>query len=104
MMTENIMMSAVKAGGDRQELHERIRAHSVAAGQAIKGEGKANDLLQRIAQDRAFPIDRDQLEALARPELYIGRSREQVLEFLAERVEPLLDGVPFESNDPEIRV
>jgi adenylosuccinate lyase len=90
MATENLMMRSVKRGGDRQELHERVRQHSVAAGQRIKGEGLQSDLLDRIAADEAFGVTRDELEDALRPELYVGRAPQQVDEFLAEWVEPVL--------------
>jgi adenylosuccinate lyase len=90
MATENLMMRSVKRGGDRQELHERVRQHSVAAGQRIKGEGLPSDLLDRIAADEAFGVTRDELEDALRPELYVGRAPQQVVEFLAEWVEPVL--------------
>ncbi|MCB1050784.1 MAG: adenylosuccinate lyase [Acidobacteria bacterium] len=104
MMTENILMEAVKQGGDRQELHEAIRVHSIAAGQKVKGEGLDNDLLDRIAADPDFALDRDQLNQLARPELYVGRAPEQVGEFLEEQVDPILLRFPAEVQADEIRV
>jgi adenylosuccinate lyase len=91
MATENILMQAVKRGGDRQELHERIRVHSMAAGLVIKGEGKPNDLLDRLAADAAFGLDRSQLNALLDPALYIGRAPSLVDRFLAQEVRPILD-------------
>lgn len=91
MATENIMMDAVKAGGDRQELHERIRIHSMAAGRVVKEEGKENDLLDRIAADPAFGMTRDQLEGIMKPENFVGRAPEQTEEFLRDYVKPLLD-------------
>jgi adenylosuccinate lyase len=94
MATENIMMRSVKRGGDRQDLHERVRLHSVAAGRRIKGEGLENDLLDRIAGDPAFGVTRAELEEELRPELYVGRAPEQVDEFLAEWVQPVLERYP----------
>ncbi|CAN0265016.1 unnamed protein product [Discosporangium mesarthrocarpum] len=91
MATENILMACVKAGGDRQDLHERIRIHSMAAGMAVKGEGKPNDLMQRVASDPAFSAVHSQLDALVDPSLFIGRSAEQVDEFLEECVDPILE-------------
>ncbi len=91
MATENIMMDAVKAGGDRQELHERIREHSMAAGRMVKAEGKKNDLLERIAADPAFGMTMEQLEAIMKPENFVGRAPQQVEEFLDQVVQPLLD-------------
>ena len=91
MATENIMMDAVKAGGDRQELHERIRQHSMAAGRVVKEEGKENDLLERIAADSAFGMTMEQLQAIMKPENFVGRSPEQTVEFITEYVQPVLD-------------
>ena len=91
MATENIMMDAVKAGGDRQELHERIRQHSMAAGHVVKEEGKENDLLERIAADSAFGMTMEQLQAIMKPENFVGRSPEQTVEFITEYVQPVLD-------------
>jgi adenylosuccinate lyase len=83
MATENILMHCVKAGGDRQLLHERIRVHSVAAAQKIKQEGGVNDLLARIAADPAFGVTGEELEALLCAERFTGRAKEQTEEFLA---------------------
>ena len=91
MATENIMMDAVKAGGDRQVLHELIRQHSMAAGKRVKEEGAANDLLDRIAADPAFGMTREQLDELMKPELYTGCAASQVEAFLANVVQPILD-------------
>ena len=90
MATENILMEAVKAGGDRQDLHERIRQHSMAAAQRVKDEGAENDLLERIGADKAFASVNDRLDEIVRPEAFIGRAPEQVEEFLSEYVEPVL--------------
>jgi len=87
MATENILMAAVQAGGDRQELHERIRHHSQKAAQGVKQDGLANDLLDRLAADPAFSkID---LATVMNPRQFVGRAPEQVDEFLAEIVEPI---------------
>ena len=91
MATENIMMDAVKAGGDRQELHERIRELSMEAGRTVKVEGKDNDLLERIAADPAFGMTMDQLQAIMKPENFVGRAPEQTEEFISEYVKPVLD-------------
>lgn len=88
MATENIMMSAVKRGGDRQQLHERIREHSMAAGKRIKEEGLENDLIDRIASDTMFGMTRDEIEKELEPSHYIGRSPSQVEEFIRDCVEP----------------
>jgi adenylosuccinate lyase len=106
MATENLMMRAVKRGGDRQELHEAVRQHSVAAGREIKQHGRPNDLIDRIAGDPAFGVTRAEIEEDLRPELYVGRAPEQVDEFLAEWVQPVLDRYPEASGElaPELRV
>ena len=91
MATENVMMDAVKAGGNRQELHEKIRVHSMAAGRRVKEEGEANDLLERIAADPAFGTDMESLQKVMRPENYVGRAPRQTAEFLAEVIQPILD-------------
>ena len=91
MATENIMMDAVKAGGDRQELHERIRTLSMEAGRHVKEEGRANDLLDLIAADPVFGMSREALEECMVPERYTGRAKEQTEEYLAEVVQPVLD-------------
>ena len=91
MATENILMEAVRAGGNRQELHEKIRVHAMEAGRRVKEEGEDNDLLERIAADPAFAAVKDALPKALDPALYIGRSREQVEEYLASVVEPFLE-------------
>ncbi len=90
MATENIMMDAVKAGGDRQELHERIRELSMEAGANVKQKGLENNLLELIAADPVFPMTLAQLEETMDPAKYTGRAKEQVEAFLKEIVEPLL--------------
>lgn len=90
MATENIMMDAVKAGGDRQELHEKIRQYSMQAGDRVKREGLDNNLLELIAADEAFHTDLAKLNALLKPENYVGRAPEQTAEFLAADVQPVL--------------
>ena len=91
MATENIMMDAVKAGGDRQELHERIRTLSMEAGRNVKEKGLDNNLLDLIAADPAFNLTKQELEATMDPARYTGRAKEQVEEFLAEVIRPILD-------------
>ena len=88
MATENIMMSAVKRGGNRQELHEQIRMHSMAAGKRIKEEGLENDLIDRIAADPMFGLTREEIMAELDPTRYIGRCPAQVDDFLHNEVEP----------------
>ncbi len=90
MATENIMMDAVKAGGDRQELHEKIRKLSMEAGENVKKKGKENNLLELIAQDPAFHLSLEELEAAMQPSRYIGRAVEQVDKFLKQVVSPIL--------------
>ena len=91
MATENIMMDAVKAGGDRQELHEKIRTLSMEAGKNVKQNGLDNNLLELIAADPSFGLDLDDLKKAMDPSRYTGRSKEQVEEFLADVIQPILD-------------
>ena len=91
MATENIMMDAVKAGGDRQELHERIRELSMEAGRNVKVEGKDNNLLELIAADPAFNLSLEDLQKSMDPKKYIGRAKEQTERFVNEVVQPILD-------------
>ena len=91
MATENIMMDAVKAGGDRQELHERIRELSMEAGKTVKVEGKDNNLLELIAADPAFNLSLEDLQRSMDPKKYIGRAKEQTERFLNTVVQPILD-------------
>lgn len=106
MATENIMMSAVKRGGNRQELHERIRLHSIAAGRTVKEEGRPNDLIDRIAADPAFGLTREEIVAEIRPEAYIGRCPSQVTELICEHVKPILERYPeaLKGEDEELKV
>ena len=96
MAAENILMDAVKLGGDRQDLHERIRVHSIEAGKTVKEKGLPNDLLDRIAADPAFGLSREALQANLDASRYIGRCPEQVSEFLHDCVAPAL--APFASE------
>ena len=91
MATENIMMDAVKAGGDRQELHERIRELSMEAGRNVKVEGKDNNLLELIAADPSFNLSLEELKKTMDPMRYVGRAPEQVEEFLNEVIRPILE-------------
>ncbi len=91
MATENIIMDAVKKGGDRQELHEHIRLHSMAAGRIVKEEGGENDLVDRIAADPIFKVTKEEILSTLQPEHFTGRAPEQVKEFLTECVKPVLD-------------
>ena len=91
MATEVILMECVKAGGDRQELHEAVRVHSMAAGAVVKGEGKPNDLMERIAKDPIFKAIHGRLDTLIDPTLFVGRAPDQVDEFLEEEIDPWLE-------------
>ena len=93
MATENIMMESVKKGGNRQELHERLRVHSHAAAAKVKLEGGANDLIERIAADDAFPLDADEIKDHLEPEKYIGRRVSQVEEFIQNEIKPMLNSL-----------
>lgn len=90
MATENIMMDAVKKGGDRQELHERIREYSMIAAMEVKQYGRENNLCDLIVADPIFMITKEELDAVLKPENYTGRSAEQVDEYLAEYINPIL--------------
>ena len=89
MATENILMKAVKKGVDRQELHERIRIHSMAAAQRVKGEGLNNDLIERIINDNSFGLSKEEILEAINPLKFVGRAPGQVLEFIEECVEPI---------------
>ena len=99
MATENIMMDAVKRGGDRQALHERIRVHSLEAGRNIKDRGEANNLIDLIAADPLFGMSREEITAHLEPARYIGRCSEQVEEFLRECVQPKLRAYGADQDD-----
>ena len=104
MATENILMEAVKKGGDRQEVHERIRVHSHAAARAMKLMGEPCDLLIRIAADPAFGLTLDELNRMLRAEEFTGRSGSQVEEFIKAVVDPLLAQAPQEVQMGGVRV
>jgi adenylosuccinate lyase len=91
MATENIMMQAVKKGGDRQELHEKIREYSMVAGANVKQKGLENNLMDLIADDDSFMLDMDELKSIMKPESYIGRAPQQTEEFVNEVVKPILE-------------
>ena len=91
MATENIMMDAAKRGADRQELHEHVRVHSMAASRVIKEEGGENDLLERIANDPIFGVTLDELKGIVDPHKYVGRAPRQTEIFLKDTVQPVLD-------------
>ncbi len=106
MATENIMMDAVKKGGNRQELHERIRVHSIAAGAAVKEQGLPNDLIKRIASDPLFGLTESELLENLNSHAYIGRSPQQVSEFLENDVFPILEkySLLLKNSESELRV
>ena len=106
MATENIMMDAVKKGGNRQELHERIRVHSMEAGKMVKMEGKQNDLLQRIANDDMFGLTMEELEAIMIPENFVGIAPEQTEDYIKNFIQPILqkNNEVLEEQGDEIRV
>lgn len=91
MATENIMMQAVKKGGDRQELHEKLRQHSQAAARVVKEEGGENDLIDRVCSDESFHLTKEEILAEMQPIHFVGRAPEQVTEFLRDCVQPILD-------------
>ncbi|HJQ37820.1 MAG TPA: adenylosuccinate lyase [Thermoanaerobaculia bacterium] len=103
LMTENLMMEGVRRGGDRQVLHERVRIHSQAAADAMKGGARENDLFDRIAADALFSIDRASIEQLAHAEDYTGLSKQQTERFLIEDVDPLVSVVKATVSE-ELRV
>ena len=94
MASENIMMKAVKKGGDRQELHERLREHAVAAAAVVKQEGRPNDMIARVEADPAFGLTREEIEAELSPEAFTGRAPQQVEEYLQDVIQPVLDANP----------
>lgn len=104
MATENILMEAVKRGGDRQELHERIRVHSMEAAKQVKVEGKKNDLIERIAGDEVFGLSLEDLQAVLKPENYVGRAPEQVIDFIQEHIDPVLKNNKIENIEVELKV
>jgi adenylosuccinate lyase len=104
LATEEILMAGVAAGGDRQDLHERVRVHSRASAHAVKAEGRDNPLLQLIAADPAFAAIKDALPDLMDPARFVGRSAEQVDAFVRDEVEPRLRGATVGALGSEIRV
>ncbi len=104
MATENIMMEAVKRGGNRQALHEALREHSHAAARKVKLEGGQNDLIERILADEIFPLTREEINEQMVPEKYVGRAPSQVIEFLDEEIAPILARYPDEGLKTELKV
>ena len=94
MASENIMMQAVEKGGNRQELHERLRQHAIAAGKQVKEEGLPNDMVDRIAADPAFGLTKEEIVAGLVPENFVGRAPQQVEEFIANVLQPIFDANP----------
>ncbi|MBZ9691118.1 adenylosuccinate lyase [Clostridium botulinum] len=99
MATENIMMEAVKRGQDRQELHEKIRVHSMAAAQRVKGEGLDNDLIERIINDDSFGLTKEEILSIIDAKKFVGRAPSQVVEFIDEYVNPII-----ESNEKSLKI
>lgn len=108
MASETILMRAVSAGGDRQDLHERIRQHAMAAASRMKEEGGSADLLERIADDDAFGMQLSELREIIDPAQFVGRAPQQVDRFLAEWVQPALERLGSDANqrlgEPDVRV
>jgi adenylosuccinate lyase len=104
MATENIMMEAVKRGGDRQELHEQIRKHSMDAGKRVKVDGGSNDLIERIAKDPLFGMSLEEINSVLDPKNYIGRCPEQVVEFIENEVNPILADTDITDINVELKV
>lgn len=104
MATENIMMESVKRGGNRQELHERLRVHSHAAAANVKLEGGTNDLIDRIAADDAFPVSREEIEAQLDPAMFVGRAPSQTENFVNNAVRPVLDRIYSGDIKAELKV
>jgi adenylosuccinate lyase len=100
MATESILMAATVRGGDRQELHERLRVHARASADARAASGAAADLLDRLAGDAAFGLSRADLDAIAAPEKLVGRSSEQVEIFVREELDPALAGAEAAASAP----
>ncbi|EES50825.1 adenylosuccinate lyase [Clostridium botulinum] len=99
MATENIMMEAVKKGQDRQELHEKIRVHSMAAAQRVKGDGLDNDLIERIISDDSFGLTKEEILSIIDAKKFVGRAPSQVVEFIDEYVNPII-----ESNEKSLKI
>jgi adenylosuccinate lyase len=104
MATEQLLMRAVRAGGDRQDAHERIRTHSIAAARAVKEGAPRNDLLDRLAADREWKVPLAEMQSALDPGAFVGRAPQQVDDFLAEIVEPLLEGAESGGSAEEVRV
>ena len=104
MATEEILMECVKAGGNRQELHEAIRRHSMESAKAVKERGERNDLIDRIKADPAFAAVKDVIDGIMRPENFVGRAPQQVVDFIDEYIDPLFAREKYTPVKPEINV
>lgn len=104
MATETILMECVKAGGDRQELHELIRRHSMDAGKVVKQEGGDNDLIVRIKKDKAFAAVKDSIDGIMDPKNFTGRAEAQTEEFVNEHIMPILRSEKISDEEVEINV
>jgi adenylosuccinate lyase len=104
MATEQLIVRAVQAGTSRQDAHEAIRVHSIAAARAVKDEGRHNDLLERLAADPAFGIPVDDMHDTLDAARFVGRAPQQVDDFLTEVIEPLLRDAPVAAERHEVRV
>jgi len=102
--TENIMMEAVKKGGNRQEIHEKIRVHSHAATLRVKQEGLSNDLVDRIAGDESFNLTKEEILSAMDPKLYTGRSASQVVDFIRDVIGPIARKYPDVSVKSDITI
>ena len=104
MATEEILMNAVLKGGDRQELHEKIRIYSMEAGKQVKEHGKPNDLVDRIANDETFGLTKEEIMQALNPDHLCGRAPKQVEDFVEERVNPVLEKYRNIIKDTQIEV
>lgn len=104
MATENILMEAVKRGGDRQELHEKIRVYSMEAARMVKEFGEKNDLIDRIAKDPVFKLNKEEIEAVLHPKNYIGRADKQVEDFISQTVDAVINKYEISNMEVEINV
>lgn len=104
MATENILMEAVKRGGDRQELHEKIRVYSMEAARMVKEFGEKNDLIDRIAKDPVFKLNKEEIEAVLHPKNYIGRADKQVEDFISQTVDTVINKYEISNMEVEINV
>lgn len=104
MATEEILMECVKDGGNRQELHERIRRHSMESARAVKERGEKNDLIERIKNDPHFAAVKDKIDAVLCPSNFTGRAAEQVTDFMADYIDPLFESERYKPFEPDIKV